>query len=212
VVSNEKNKKAMAEQIPSKEGEKPVEVEPVVVPPEEPAVRKSAKDYIIERKERKIEKLESQKDEEGDDLGLDEELEEEEITPAGKKTIEKTVSKMVEPFINQARQQSDEAELAGVLAKYPNLKSLESEIRTWMKHPAYKDASIEVIALGLAAKKGKGSDAEAERQKADEEAAAGNISGSQRRPTTPETPIPDVTKMSDKEVDDLVFKVKTGGF
>lgn len=196
---------------PTGETPKDQEIKPDLKP-EEPATRRSAKDFIIDRQARKIEKLESQKDK--DDLGFDDELDDdEEITPAGKKTIEKTVGEAIAPIVNQARRQSDEAELSEVLAKYPHLKELEPKIRKWMEHPAYRDASIEIIALGVAAKEGKGADADRKRQEADKEAAAGALGGNQRRPQSEsDGKIPDVRNMSKKDFDDLTFKVKTGQF
>lgn len=169
---------------------------------EEPPTRKSAKDFIIERKNKKIEKLQK-KGEEDDEGG---EGEEEEVTPEGKKAIKKEIEGALKPILNTVRTQSDTQELKDVFAKYPNAKKMEKQIRKYMDHEAYKDASVEFIYLGLAAKK---MELQKKKDKADEDARA-DTTGGHRKIKKELGPIPDVRDMSDKDFDDLLFKVKTG--
>jgi len=165
----------------------------------EPQMRKSAKDYIIERKEKKIEKLEKKEEGDGnDDI--------EEVTPEGKSAIKKEIDKALEPVLNKVRTTSDDQELKDVFAKYPDSKKSEKQIRKYMDNEAYKNVSIEFIYLGLAAKK---MDLQKKRDKADEDAKA-DVTGGHGKRKKGLSSIPDVTDMTDKEVDDLIVKVKTG--
>ena len=168
---------------------------------EEPGVRKSAKDWIIERKNKKIEKLEKKKDDDDDD-----DENKEKVTPEGKKAIEQEIDKKVKPILQTVRTQVDDQELQTVLKKYLVDEKTEKQIRKYMEHEAYKNVSVEFIFLGLAAKKMK---LQEKREKADEEAKGDKTGGHEKRKKDL-GPIPDVRGMDDKAVDDLIFKVKTG--
>ena len=168
----------------------------------EPEPRRSAKDFIIQRKDKKIKKLEKEK-EEGED----------EFTPEGKGFLRREVESSVKPILDTVRKSADSQELQEVLNKYPEAKKMEKDIKKWMEHPAYSGASIEMIFLGLAAKKfGIGTGADQKKKEADDKAKKGKIGGHGRRAKGLEGDIPDVRKMSDKDFDDLTFKVKTGQF
>jgi len=164
----------------------------------EPPTRRSAKDHIIDRKNKKIEKLEKEKD--GDGEGT------EELTPAGKSAIKKEIEEAITPVLNKVRTTSDEQKLKDVIAKYPDAKKMEKQIRKYMDSPAYKDVSVEFIFLGLANKK---MDLQKKRDKADEDAKADTTGGHGKRKKGL-SPIPDVRDLDDKEMDDLIVKVKTG--
>jgi len=174
----------------------------------EPPVRKSVKDYIIERKQKKIEKL--QKQEEG------EEEEGEELTPDGAKAISKAVDERVAPITNALKRQSDEKELQEVFAAYGDeARKMEKTVRKYMDHPSYAAVPVELIYLGLAAKKHgiKLPDKTKEKNDADAEAEKSRIgAGGKRKKEGALGKIPDVTQMSDKEVDELATQVKTGQF
>lgn len=181
----------------------------------EPTVRKSAKDFIIDRKNKQIQKQKEKKsvaDESADDDSADGNDDEETLTAAGQKAVAKAIEEGNRPIIKAMRSQADEQELQDTFTKFPNLKPLEKTIRKYMEHPAYKDVAIDIIALGLAAKRGNLADTASDKKKADDEAAAAKSGGHSRRPKDNGSngKIPDVSKMSDKELDDLVFKVKTG--
>ena len=169
----------------------------------EPPVRLSAKDYIIARKNKKIEKLEEKKKDDDDDDDLDGG---EDVTPEGKRAIKKEVEKASEPMRQAAKRQADESELAKVLKKYPSAEKMESQIRKYMEHPAYQEISIEFIFLGLAAKK---DELQQKKEEADAEAKKGKMGGHSRKKQE-SGPIPDVTKLTDEEFDALTLKVKTG--
>jgi len=209
VPFEEKKEEAEETDEEKKAREKKEEEDKKVEEGEEPPTRRSVKNHIIDRKTRKIKKLKKEKEEgEGDDEGEGDEEGEEEVTPEGTQAIKKEVGKAMAPVLNAVRTSSDEQELKDVLAKYPDAKKSEKQIRKYMENDAYKDVSIEFIYLGLAAKK---MDLQKKRDKADEDAKADGTGGHGRRKKDL-SPIPDVTKMDDKEVDDLIFKVKTGRF
>lgn len=188
---------------PEGEEEKPEggEKKPIAPAPEEeePPVRKSAKDFIIERQQKKIKKLAGKQDDE------EEEEEDEEVTPEGRKAIDKAIEQRIAPILQGQRSNADEAELSQVFAEYPGSKELEKDIRKYMEHPAYKDVSVEFIYLGLAAKKGK---FQQMKDVADKKAKASGMGGSgQRKAELPE--IPDVSKYTDAQMEALALKVKT---
>jgi len=165
----------------------------------EPPVRRSAKDHIIDRKDKKIKKLEKKKEEDEDD----------EFTPEGKKLIDEKIAKGLQPILDSVRGQSDMQELKEVLEKYGEpAKKLKKKIEKYMDHPAYKTVPVEFIFLGLASDEIK----KAEKKKeADEEAEKDSTGGTQKRPKKI-AKIPDVSGMTDKQIGELVHKVRTGQF
>lgn len=189
------------------EDEKPVlfEEKKEEVKPEEPQSRKSKKDFIIDRQQKKIKKL--KKDKEGEGEGESEE-EDEELSPEAEERIDDRVEKKIAPIRSLVRGTSDDNELKEVQATYAGAKDpeMEKNIRKYMVHPDYQNVAIEFIYLGLAAKKDKLAE---KKKEADEEAEETKTTGHSRRPKDI-SKIPDVTKMNDKDFDDLVFKVKTG--
>lgn len=117
---------------------------------EEPPTRKSAKDHIIERRGKKIEKLEREKEEEED------EDEENPFSEEDQKAIKKEVSKETEPLKEVLKAQSDKNELDALIAnpeKYPGAKSMEKRITKYMKHKSYRDVPVENIYHMLANEK-----------------------------------------------------------
>jgi len=165
----------------------------------EPPTRRSAKDFIIDRKNKKIEKLKKKEEEEEG---------EHEVTPEGQKAIDKAIEKKIGPVLQTVRTTADEQELKDVFAKYKDseIKVSEKQVRKYMENDAYKDVSVEFIYLGLAAKQ---IDLQKKRNKADEDAKADTTGGHGKRQKKLSS-IPDVRDMDDKEMDDLIFKVKTG--
>lgn len=171
----------------------------------EPLKRRSVESHIIDRKNKKIEKLEKKKDKEdddADDFGGGDGTEE--VTREGKNAIKKQVKEELEPVLNAVRTNSDDQELKEVFAKYPTAKKMEKQIRKYME--AYPNPSVEFIYLGLAAKQ---MDLQKKRDKADEDAKADGTGGHGKRKKDL-SPIPDVRDMPAKEFDELVIKVKTG--
>lgn len=169
----------------------------------DPAPRKSAKDYIIERKNKKIEKLEKKEEPEG---GTEEG--EEELSDGGKTAINKAVKENLKPVLDSVKTQSDEQELAEVLAKYPDAKDIVKDIRRVMEKPAYKSASVEFIYNSLMGRK-----AMLQKAKDDADDSADNDrTGGHSKRSSGDSKIPDVDNMSDGDFDKLKNKVKSGGF
>lgn len=132
---------------------------------QEPAVRarKTAKDFIIERQARKIEKLkngETQKSDEEDD-----------VDPEDERVIAKVASKMLAPIFEERIEAEDKAEVQGFIAEHPEFKPYEARVMKAMKHPSrrqipisdlfYATAGPDLIKIG--AKKAKEAEDEAAR-------------------------------------------------
>ena len=165
----------------------------------DPPIRKSVKDFIIERKNKKIKKLKEKEEEE-------EEEEEEEVSPSGKKAIKEQIDGALKPVLDGIRSQSDNQELKAVLTKYPEAEKMEGKIRKYME--AYPTAPVEFIYLGLAAKQMK---LHEKRTKADDKANADKSGGHTKRNKDLGS-IPDVRNMSDDDFKTLQHKVRTGQF
>lgn len=181
------------------EGDAEVKKEPVKEIDEEPSVRRSAKDHIITRKDEKIEKLKKEKEEKVND----------EFSPEGRDLIQSKIDRAVRPVLDQVRGQSDSQELSEVIEKYGDSASkLKGKIQKYMDHPAYQNVPVEFIFLGLAQQGIKRTE---KKEAADDEAARDATGGAQRRPKKI-AKIPDVTGMSDKDMGDLIHKVRTGQF
>lgn len=134
---------------------------------EEPPVRKSAKDYIIERKNRQIEKLKKQS--EGYDDLSDDNLDVNNV-------IESKLSERLDPLVKTLASSEDEKELQAALSKYPQARKHEATIRKYMGHEAYSQVPVEFIVKGLLGGQ------ETARREAEEEAKASRANGRTVRP------------------------------
>lgn len=181
--------------------------------PEPPKLRRSAASYIIERKDRKIARLESKRQEEAD---------EEEDTDDDKDDdkIAKSVRKGLEPVIQAFASREDENELKDLFSSHAEAKKLssadrkhfEGRIRELWKTPAYQSLPAEFIFNGLWAQK-----AQTGRKKnaADLEARQNKGGGSGRRPQAVESDFPtaeEIEEMDDKEFTKLRERMKRGAF
>lgn len=118
---------------------------------DEPPVRrkyKSAKDYIIERKQRQLDKAKSKKDEGGDDEGDD--GDDDEISPEDEALVEKVVEKKYGPALKKISEQEDTSELKDFLAENPDFKPYEAKIRRYMAHPSRSQVPVSAIAYEVA--------------------------------------------------------------
>lgn len=196
-IAKDKKEDEVEEGKEKKEEKKEEEKEPEI---EEPEVRKSAKDYIIERKTKKIEKLEKKEENLGENL--------EELTPEGREAIDKGVNEATSPILKTLKTQSDEQEIADVKKRHPgaNKPAMEKQMRKYMEHPAYKSASVEFIYLALAAKRDR---LQVKKDEANEDAKKNKTGGHSRRKLD-EGKLPDFKGMSDKEFDEFDTKFRTG--
>ena len=184
---------------PGQEPEKKAPAAPVEED-NEPIIRRSAKDYIIARKQRKIEKLENQNaDDNFDDFGDNGE----EITPEGRQAIHQEI----EPLTKRIKETADRQELKDAISKYPEAKGMEKV--AWKHMKAYPNTAAEFIVLGLIGKKRV---LDEKKRKANEEAKGNTIEGTSRRPRKEAGKIPDVTNMSDEEFKKLDNDVLSGKY
>ncbi len=183
-------------QEPEKKAPEPIEED------DEPQIRRSAKDYIIARKNRKIEKLEAEKakNDNIDDIFDDDFDNKKEVTSRD------IVQEEIEPLKSKIKETADEQELRDAISKYPEAKGMEKTIRKYMN--AYPNAAVEFITLGLIGKKRL---LDEKKKKAEEEAKGEVIEGNSRR-TPKESKIPDVKNMSDEEFNKLDNDVMSGKY
>lgn len=115
---------------------------------DEPPVskRKTVKDFIIARKEAKIEKLKAQKAGGGDDGGDQTDYEEDDdLDPDDKERILKTVTPLMQPFIDKTLQAEDNAEVDAFIAKNPEFSPYAAKARKFMSHETRRHIPIETI-------------------------------------------------------------------
>jgi len=187
---------------------KDTEIKPKVED-DSPPVRLSPKDFIIQRQQKKIEKLTDKKDE-FDEIDESGSATGEELTSAGRRALNEELTDRLNPMAEVLDRNQIQQDITSLYEKYP--KSLVSELRkkveTYAQHDAYKNVPVEFIFLGLAGKKL----SSASKEDVDKEARENELGGSQRRDIDESDleGIPDVRKMSDKEVEELAHKVRTG--
>lgn len=154
---------------------------------EEPIVRKrrDAKDFIIERQKRKIEKLKNSKskdDEDNDDAGnkSDDEDEDGDIDPEDEKLISKVVAKKFAPIFKQQAEAEDEQEVKQFVNDNPDFAKYEKKVKNFMKHPSRSQMPIKSIFYEVA-----GDDlmkiGAARAKKAEDEANRNNAGGGSAR-------------------------------
>ena len=107
---------------------------------EEPKTRKRNVDFIIERKNRKIEKLENKKadvieDEEDDD----------DLDISDKQIIDKRVAQALTPYIQRQMQEEDANEISDFVAKNPDFAPYADKVKKFAQHPTRKDLPIKSI-------------------------------------------------------------------
>ncbi len=144
-------------------------------PPEIP-VRQSTAQHIIARKNKKIEKLQSEKtetedttDDDDDDQGAGDKN----LTPQAQAEIHKEVQKIVAPLLGKLASDADNAEFESLITKEPEAKKYANHIKAYMAHESYKGVSPVVIyhhlawqsALAIGAKKKAAADLEAKQNK-----------------------------------------------
>lgn len=171
-VEEEKVEETVEEEVEEEES-------PETTPDEEPPTRKSAKDFIIERQRKKIEKLRSEEEEE-DDKGDD------------KGDVRSIIQQELEPIKKSFVTSSDERELRESLKNYPEAKGMEKTIRRYMESPAYQSVSVDFIVRGLLGNKAE------KKLSADIENKQTKTGGATKRPKEP-TKLPDFSSMSDAE-------------
>lgn len=142
--------------------------------------RKTAKDFIIERKERKIAKLEAAKAGEGDGGKGGEKPDDGEIDPEDEEIISKVVSKQITPLIEKQIEAEDEAEVQQFVAENPDFKPYEAKVKAFMKHPSRREIPIKSLFYEAAGDDLLKIGAERAKKAAEEAARSGTGGGSAR--------------------------------
>lgn len=151
---------------------------------EEPEVRirKTPKDFIIERQARKIEKLKgAQEKDDKDDKGDDnDDNNDDDVDPEDEKLIKKVASRMIAPIYQKQAEAEDAQEVKDFVAKNQDFAKYEKKVLSRMKHPSRAQMPIKSIFYEVA-----GDDLlkiGADRaKKAEDEAARGNSGGGSAR-------------------------------
>ena len=118
------------------------EVEPTPPADEEPKTRKRNVDFIIERKNKQIEKLKSkgnvanadEDDDDDDDLDI-----------SDKAIIDKRVAKVLTPYIQKQMQEEDANEISEFVAKNPDFAPYADRVKKYAQHPTRKDLPIKAL-------------------------------------------------------------------
>lgn len=152
---------------------------------EEPKTRKRNVDFIIERKNRKIEKLKNKEE-------ANEDEEDDDIDPDDAKIIGKQVEKYLSPFIAKQMEEEDTQEINTFVKDNPDFAPYIDRVKKFAQHPSRKDMPIKSIfyevagddLLKIGAKRA---------QKANEEAKESSAGGGSSQGDTTEKSIWDLT-------------------
>lgn len=114
----------------------------------EPKVRSrmTAKDFIIQRQQKKIQKLNQVDNDDEDDSDSDISSDDEEL-------ITKVVSKKFAPLIERQLADDDDLEVKEFISKNPDFKEFEAKARKYMAHPSRRSLPIESIFYEVAGEK-----------------------------------------------------------
>lgn len=109
--------------------------------------RKSVKDFIIARKQAKIDKLKTQK-EKGDDDNNDDD--DDDILPEDRNAILKTIAPIINPLIEKSLQAEDENEIQSFIKDNPEFAPFVAKARKFMSHPSRRNIPVETIFMEAA--------------------------------------------------------------
>lgn len=146
----------------------------------EPKTRKRNIDFILERKDRKIEALKNKGG--AADQNKDEDNEDDDLADEDAKLIDKRVHKIISPFIEKQMQEEDAQEIADFIAENPDFKPYAAKVAKYAQHPTRKALPIESIfyevagkdLMKIGAERGKKADEDAKKSKAGGGSGAGN--------------------------------------
>lgn len=111
---------------------------------EEPQTRKRNADFIIERKNRKIAKLQDKGAGKDDDKGADEEGDDD-VAPEDEEVITKVVQKHLKPIVDRAAAEEDKQEIDSFVAANPDFKPYADKVAKWAKHPSRAGIPIKTL-------------------------------------------------------------------
>ena len=116
---------------------------------EEPTVRKTPKDYIIERKNKQIEKLKAKATTPPDSIVPDDE-DDEDIADADKTLVKKVVQKEFGHYFSELEEQKLDAEISKFVSDNEIFKPYEAKIRKFASHPTRRQIPLKAIAYEVA--------------------------------------------------------------
>ncbi len=176
-------------------------------------VRKSNAQFIIERKNKKIEKMQSKADKD-EDAGAEDELEDSDLSEDASKAIDSAVDTRIKPVMDILISKANEEELKDLFSTTPEAKKYENHIKAYLQHDAYKNVAPDVIyhhlafnnALAIGAKKRTVADTEAKQTK-------GGGRGLPPKNTVSDLPsAEDIAEMSDEDFDAMEQNARQGKF
>ena len=107
---------------------------------EEPKTRKRNIDFILERKNRKIEKLSQDKEDESEN-----EEEDDYIDPDAQKLVQKEIDKRLAPFLQKQIEEEDANEINSFLQENPDFKPYADKVKKFAQHESRKNLPIKSI-------------------------------------------------------------------
>jgi len=120
-------------------------------PDDEPPVRKNKLDYILARKQAKIDKLEKKvadkKDDKGDDDDDEDNTYDDDISPEDEALVEKVLSKKFWKHFAVIEDSVFKSEMTQFLTANPQFKPYEAKIEKWAKHSSYSNLPLEQVAF-----------------------------------------------------------------
>jgi len=182
---------------------------------EEPPVRKTKLDFILERKQRQLEKAKASQIK-----NIDQELKkldggaqdqdgaenEDDIPAEDAEVVEKVVEKKFGSYFKEMDQQKEAAEMQSFLAENPEFKPYEARIKKYAGHESRRHLPLKAIAYEVAGPDLMRIGAE-KAKKADQEAAKSTTGGGTTRSEPSHKPISEMTK---EEFRDFSEKVRRG--
>ena len=127
---------------PDEKGTDDKKPEPTPNADEEPKTRKRNIDFILERKNEKIKKLQEKNN------GADAEKEDEDednLDPNDAQIIQKHVAKALSPFLAKQMQDEDKQEIDDFVKQNPDFAPYVAKVQKFSQHPSRKDMPISSI-------------------------------------------------------------------
>lgn len=171
---------------------------------EEPPTRKprTNADWVALRRQQKLEKQASRKDEQGED----EEGEDDDVSPEDAAIIDKVVAKRLEPILQEREQEGLKTEINSFIEQNPDFKKFADKALKWAVHPSWKNVPTEQLMYAVAGKDLLTIGAK-RREEADKKANATRMGGNSSQGSGTAKP---VWEMTDAEFEQEVIRVKTG--
>lgn len=123
-------------------GDKKPESKPTPNADEEPKTRKRNIDFILERKNEKIKKLQDKTNGADADKGDEDE---DDLDPNDAQIIQKHVAKALSPFLAKQMQDEDSQEIGDFIKQNPDFAPYQAKVQKFAQHPSRRDMPIKAI-------------------------------------------------------------------